>query len=118
QALRSYLVFFDWDKADLTNRARTVINTAAKAATHIALTRITVSGYTDNTSAHPGQKAGLEYNLKLSLRRAEVVKAELIRDGVQKSVISIYGYGQADPIVKTGPNTREPQNRRVEIVLR
>ena len=118
QALRSYLVFFDWDKADLTNRARTVINTAAKAATHIALTRITVSGYTDNTSAHPGQKAGLDYNLKLSLRRAEVVKAELIRDGVQKSVISIYGYGQADPIVKTGPNTREPQNRRVEIVLR
>ncbi|MBO6038269.1 MAG: OmpA family protein [Acetobacter sp.] len=118
QAVRSYLVFFDWDKTNLTNHARTVIETAAKAAAHVALTRITVSGYTDNTSAHPGQKAGLEYNLRLSLRRAEVVKAELIRDGVQKSIISIYGYGEANPLIKTALNTREPQNRRVEIVFR
>ena len=118
QAARSYLVFFDWDKADLTDRARSIVSTAAQAAAHVALTRITVSGYTDNSSAHPGQKAGIEYNPKLSLRRAAVVKAELVRDGVPGPTIDIHGYGEADPLVKTGPNTKEAQNRRVEILFR
>ena len=118
QAARSYLVFFDWDKADLTDRARSIVNEAAQAAAHVALTRITVSGYTDNSSAHPGEKAGEEYNMKLSLRRATVVKAELMRDGIAGSTIDIHGYGDTHPLVQTGPNTKEAQNRRVEIIFR
>ncbi|NSL92219.1 OmpA family protein [Acetobacter syzygii] len=118
QAARSYLVFFDWDKADLTDRARSIVNEAAQAAAHVAVTRITVSGYTDNSSAHPGEKAGEEYNMKLSLRRATAVKAELMRDGIAGSTIDIHGYGDTHPLVQTGPNTKEAQNRRVEIILR
>ena len=118
QAARSYLVFFDWDKADLTDRARSIVNEAAQAAAHVALTRITVSGYTDNSSAHPGEKAGEEYNMKLSIRRATVVKAELMRDGIAGSTIDIHGYGDTHPLVQTGPNTKEAQNRRVEILFR
>ncbi|MFT8921889.1 OmpA family protein, partial [Acetobacter sp.] len=118
QAARSYLIFFDWDKADLTDRARSIVSEAAQAATHIALTRITVSGYTDNSSAHPGQKAGEDYNMKLSIRRATVVKAELMRDGIAGSTIDIHGYGDTHPLVQTGPNTKEAQNRRVEIIFR
>ncbi len=53
----------------------------------------------------------------LSLRRANSVKAELIRDGVPANAIDIQGYGEAHPLVPTGPDTREPQNRRVEIIL-
>lgn len=117
-AARSYLVFFDWDKSDLTDRARSIVGVAAQAAAHVALTRITVSGYTDNSSAHPGQKAGEEYNMRLSLRRAEVVKAELMRDGVPGTTIDIHGYGETHPLVTTGPNTKEAQNRRVEIIFR
>ncbi|MFT9016376.1 MAG: OmpA family protein [Acetobacter sp.] len=117
QATRSYLVFFDWDKADLTDRARSIVNTAAQAATRVALTRIVVSGYTDNSSARPGE-AGASYNMKLSMRRAEVVKAELMRDGVAGSTIDVHAYGEANQLVATGPNTKEPQNRRVEIVFR
>ncbi|MFT8336419.1 OmpA family protein [Acetobacter orientalis] len=118
QAARSYLVFFDWDKSDLTDRARSIVSTAALASTHTTLTRITVSGYTDNSSAHPGQKSGEEYNMKLSLRRAEMVKAELVRDGVPGTTIDIHGYGETNPLIKTGPNTKEAQNRRVEIIFR
>ncbi|NVN35414.1 OmpA family protein [Komagataeibacter swingsii] len=115
-AARTYLVFFDWDGAALTDRARAIVAEAAQASTHVRTTRIEVNGYTDNTSAHPGPR-GEKYNLGLSLRRADSVKAELIRDGVPASGIDIHGYGEAHPLVMTQPDTREPQNRRVEIIL-
>ncbi|WP_031241189.1 OmpA family protein, partial [Asaia sp. SF2.1] len=113
---RSYLVFFDWDRAELTERARSIVGTAAQNSTHTQLTRIEVNGYTDNSAAHPGSR-GASYNLKLSQRRADAVRAELIRDGVAGGLIAVKGYGESNPLVQTGPNTREPQNRRVEIIL-
>ena len=113
---RSYLVFFDWDKATLSARARQIVAEAAQASTHVQTTRIEVNGYTDNSAAHPGPR-GEKYNLGLSVRRADSVKAELIRDGVPAAAIDVHGYGEAHPLVPTGPDTREPQNRRVEIIL-
>jgi OOP family OmpA-OmpF porin len=44
---RSYLVFFDWDKATLTERARAIIKVAADNSTRVQYTRIEVNGYTD-----------------------------------------------------------------------
>ena len=46
---RTYLVFFDWDRADLTDRARQIIAEAAQATTRVQVTRIEVSGHTDTT---------------------------------------------------------------------
>ncbi|CAI9119448.1 OmpA family protein [Brytella acorum] len=117
QVARTYLVFFDWDKSVLTGRAREIVAQAAQASTHVQTTRIEVNGYTDNSAAHPGPR-GEKYNQGLSVRRADSVKAELIRDGVPAAAIDIHGYGEQHPLVPTGPNTREPQNRRVEIILR
>jgi OmpA-OmpF porin, OOP family len=111
QPARSYLVFFDWDRADLTDRARQVIAEAAQNSTHVQYTRIEVNGYTD-TSGTP------QYNQGLSVRRARTVQAELIRDGVPANAIDIHGYGETHLLVATGPGVREPQNRRVEIILR
>ena len=109
-AARSYLVFFDWDRAELTDRARQVVAEAAAASGRVQLTRILVNGYTD-TSGTP------HYNQGLSVRRAEAVAAELVRDGVPRSAISVRGFGETRLLVPTGANVREPQNRRVEIVL-
>jgi OmpA-OmpF porin, OOP family len=108
---RSYLVFFDWDKATLTDRARQIIATAATASASLATTRIETNGYTD-TSGTP------KYNQALSLRRAEAVAAELVKDGVPKTAIVIQGFGETHLLVPTGPGVREPQNRRVEIIMR
>ena len=108
---RSYLVFFDWDKATLTDRARQIIRQAADASTHVQTTRIEVNGYTD-TSGSP------QYNMGLSMRRADAVAAELVRDGVPRNVIAIHGFGETHLLVPTGPDVREPQNRRVEIIIR
>lgn len=111
QAARTYLVFFDWDRADLTTRARQIVAEAAQASTHVQTTRIEVNGYTDLS----GTEA---YNQRLSVRRAKSVEAELVRDGVAAGEISIHGYGESNPLVPTAKGVREPQNRRVEVILR
>jgi outer membrane protein OmpA-like peptidoglycan-associated protein len=110
QQSRTYLVFFDWDRADLTARARQIVAEAAQASTHVQTTKIEVNGYTDLSGT-------AEYNQKLSVRRAKSVEAELIRDGVAQNEIDIHGYGESNPLVPTAPGVREPQNRRVEIIL-
>jgi outer membrane protein OmpA-like peptidoglycan-associated protein len=107
---RTYLVFFDWDRADLTVRATQIVAEAASASTHVQVTRILCNGYTD-TSGTP------KYNMALSLRRANTVANELVKDGVPRSEIDIKGFGETHPLVPTGPGVREPQNRRVEIIL-
>ena len=111
QTARTYLVFFDWDRADLTDRARQIIGEAAKAAPQAQVTRIEVSGNTDTTGT-------ARYNQGLSVRRAQNVAAELVRDGVPRAAITTQGFGFSRLLVATGPNVREPQNRRVEIILR
>ena len=107
---RTYLVFFDWDRADLTSRARQIVAEAATASTHVQTTRIEVQGNADRS----GTPA---YNQGLSLRRAQTVAAELVRRGVPQSEIAIEAFGDTRPLVPTAPGVREPQNRRVEIIL-
>jgi outer membrane protein OmpA-like peptidoglycan-associated protein len=108
---RTYLVFFDWDRADLTDRARQIIAEAAQATTRTQVTRIEVSGHTDSSGT-------ARYNQGLSVRRAQNVAAELVRLGVPREAITTQGFGETRPLVRTADGVREPQNRRVEIVLR
>ena len=56
-------------------------------------------------------------HLALSLRRAESVKAAMIKLGVPASLIVVIGKGESQPLVPTADGVREPQNRRVEIVI-
>ena len=107
---RTYLVFFDWNKASLTPRATQIIAQAASDSHTAQTTTLDVSGYTD-TSGTP------TYNMGLSERRAQAVAGQLVADGVPQSEISIHAYGETHLLVPTGPGVREPQNRRVEIVL-
>ena len=110
-AARTYLVFFDWDRADLTTRAREIINEAAQNSRRVQATRIEVAGHADRSGTP-------QYNQRLSQRRAEAVAAELTRRGVARSAISVQAFGESRPLVPTADGVREPQNRRVEIVLR
>ena len=108
---RSFLVFFDFDRADLTDRARQILGDAAAAWMHGTSTRVELAGHTD--------RAGLpRYNQRLSERRAEVVAAELERRGVPRTSMTVQAFGESRPLVPTADGAREPQNRRVEIVLR
>ncbi len=103
-------MFFDWDKADITPKAASIIAQAAADSKTESVTTIAVNGYTD-TSGTP------VYNQGLSVRRAKAVAAQLVADGVAASEITAQGFGDTDLLVPTGPGVREPQNRRVEIIL-
>jgi len=108
--LYSYIVFFDWDKSDLTSHAKAIIHQAAAAYPHLPYTLILVNGHADNTGFH-------QYNLGLSNKRARIVASALEMEGVPASVIKIHSYGDTRPLVQTGPGIREPQNRRTEIII-
>lgn len=107
---QTFMVFFDWDRSDLSQQALATIGQAATAYKNGGQPRITAIGNTDTS----GPK---DYNMALSLRRANVVKTALIQQGVPDSAISTVGRGEDNPLVQTGDGVREPQNRRTEIVL-
>ncbi|MCE2762499.1 MAG: OmpA family protein [Acetobacteraceae bacterium] len=109
-AARTFLVFFDWSKADLTDRARQIIGEAASARGQ-GVTRIEVNGFTDRSGP-------ADYNMQLSIRRANAVAAELVRRGVPRNEIVTRGFGEENNLVPTADGVREPQNRRVEIILK
>jgi OOP family OmpA-OmpF porin len=111
ETARTYLVFFDWDRADLTDRARQIVAEAASAAPRVQSTRIEVAGHADRSGTP-------QYNQRLSQRRADAVAAELVRRGVARTAITVTAFGESRPLVPTADGVREPQNRRVEIVLR
>lgn len=108
--VRSYLVFFEFNRADLTNDAQRIVETAARNATTADVTRIDVTGHADRAGP-------TRYNQRLSMQRAESVRSELIRNGVPQSEIAIFAKGETEPLIPTRDGVREAQNRRVEIVL-
>ena len=106
----SFMVFFDWDRSNLSQQALATIKQAADAFKTKGNARITATGHTDTS----GPEA---YNMALSLRRANAVKDALVREGVPAQAITVIGRGEQGLLVQTGDGVREPQNRRVEIVI-
>lgn len=109
--VRSFLVFFDFNRSDITADARKVITQAADNAKKAgSTTRINLTGHADRSGS-------AQYNLRLSQRRADAVKAELVKLGVPAGDITTVAKGESDPLVPTADGVREPRNRRVEIVF-
>jgi OmpA-OmpF porin, OOP family len=105
-----YLVFFDWDKYNITPEGTQILEAAAAHFKAGGAVQIQVTGYTDLTGS-----AG--YNQRLSERRANAVAVALEGMGVPRNDMVVAGRGMNDPRVPTPLGVREPQNRRVEIVF-
>jgi len=108
--VHNFLVFFDFDKSTLTPRALDIVKEAARIAKAGEKSRVTCTGHTDTVGT-------AKYNLALSLRRANSVKDALVREGVDPKTITVVGRGEEQLLVQTKDQVREPQNRRVEIVI-
>jgi outer membrane protein OmpA-like peptidoglycan-associated protein len=105
-----FIVFFDLNKSDLTAEARQVVRQVVTTAQQNGTPNIVITGYTDTVGSHV-------YPERLSENRAQSVKEEMVRDGLNADDIAIVGRVFLDPLVPTGPGMREPQDRRAVIEL-
>lgn len=103
-------VLFDVDSAILKPGGNDEITRVAKVLNQYPQTSIQVAGYTDSTGSE-------SYNLKLSQRRAEVVKTALTAQGVGPARITTVGFGEAKPIASNATEAGRQLNRRVEITI-
>ena len=107
---REFIVFFGFNKSNLTAEAQRVVHEAAEAARQFGSATITVVGHTDTSGSQ-------SYNLRLSLRRASAVKAGLAHEGIAPDMVQTSGKGETELMVQTGDGVKEPQNRRTTISL-
>jgi opacity protein-like surface antigen len=103
-----YIVFFEWDKSDITPEAATILNNAASAYANCGSASVMLAGHADRSGSS-------QYNVGLSQRRADAVRSYIAARGVPDSRISTEAFGESMPRVPTADGVRELQNRRVEI---
>jgi len=108
--MKYWMVFFDTNSATLNDKAASTVAEAAGIAKSMANSTVTVTGFTD-TDGSPA------YNMALSLRRAQAVKAALVASGVSVGAITISGNGEEGLLVATPDQTKMESNRRVQIVV-
>ncbi len=106
----SFLVFFDWNRDNLTPEAFEIVQTVAATAKAAPFEKVVAVGHTDTSGS-------TAYNMGLSQRRANSVKQALTGMGIAANKVQTVGRGEEDPLVPTGDGVREPQNRRVEISI-
>ncbi len=109
-APETFIIYFAWDNDVVDTAGSRVIDDAVAVADQHGITDYSITGHADRSGPE-------DYNLNLSLRRANNVKAELVARGVKEGGISLAGRGEAEPAVPTDDGVREPANRRVEIIL-
>jgi len=100
--------FFDFDKATLKPEGRAKLDDLASQIKSINLEVVVAVGHTDHVGSHA-------YNDKLSVRRAEAVKAYLVTKGIDSGRIFTEGKGKRQPIADNKTRAGRAQNRRVEI---
>ncbi len=104
------IVYFDYDKSNLTPEASNLIREAASRALANDVDTVVVSGHADRSG-------GSAYNQQLSERRASVVREALIANGISADKIRLEAYGEDKPAKPTADGVREPLNRRTEVVI-
>jgi len=106
----NYIVYFDFDRSVIRPDGQVVINNVLADAAKHAPSSVSVTGHAD--------RAGPEdYNMALSLRRADAVRSALVAGGIAADRITVAGRGESEPAVPTPDGVREQRNRRVEIIM-
>lgn len=107
---QAFLVFFDWNSAEPSGRAKQLIAEAANFALRNHSKRVEVDAFTDTSMSS-------ERSADLSDRMAKAVAGELVNRGVPASAIFYKGFGKTNLWVPTDDGVQEAQNRRVQIIV-
>ena len=110
---QSFVVYFEWDKADLTSQASAVVDQAIaniRARNDCSTGDVTIVGHTDTSGSST-------YNQRLSARRAAVVAGALQSRGIASESIDTAARGENDLAKATRDGVREPLNRRSEVTI-
>ncbi len=107
----SFLLYFKFDSDDLTDDSKKLIPEVISSIRKREPSEVSVIGHTDTMGSD-------DYNVKLSLSRAEGVRKLLCSYGINISKMEVSSHGEHDPIIKTPDNVSEPRNRRVEVMVR
>ena len=99
---------FDWNKSDITPEAASILDNAFSNYQNCGNAKVMLAGHADRSGS-------ASYNVGLSQRRADSVKAYFTGKGVPTGVITTEAFGESRPRVQTADGVRELQNRRVEI---
>lgn len=103
-------VLFDTSRAELNPGAFSTIDRLATFMRENPERSLLVEGYTDSVGSDA-------YNLSLSQRRAEAVRAALLGRGIDGARITTSGMGKASPVASNDTASGRQRNRRVEIVI-
>jgi OmpA-OmpF porin, OOP family len=103
-------IYFEFDRANLTVDARKIIGDIIAEVQKDKATQVILVGKADLTGSDP-------YNMGLSLRRADAVKAALVAGGIPAGAIQATGVGYHQPPVPTPMGVREPRNRVVQVTI-
>jgi OOP family OmpA-OmpF porin len=100
--------FFDFDKSVIKPDGKAKLDDLVSKVKAINLEVIIAVGHTDSVGSDA-------YNQKLSLRRAQAVKAYLVSKGIDKTRIYTEGKGEKQPVADNKTKEGRAKNRRVEI---
>ena len=106
-----FTLYFVEGKDEFTEESKGVVNGLFAEIVRRPIPDIVVIGHTDTMGSD-------QVNDALALRRAEIVRSELIRRGVAAENIQAIGRGKRELAVPTPDNVAEPRNRRVVILVR
>ena len=104
------IVFFAWDRPIVDGDAAAQLDAVAAAVQRSPNVRLDLSGHADRS----GPAAS---NVRSGRERAEAVAAYLVAHGVPGAAMKVVSHGESRPLIPTQDGVREPQNRRVEIVM-
>jgi len=106
-----FLLYFEQGSVQLSAASELVLKQIVEEIASRGAHSLGIYGHSDRTGSD-------EYNLRLSLQRAEAVRDLLLQRGVDVTVVDLDSHGEGNPLIPTADGVVEPRNRRVEVIVR